>query len=388
MNRLLIVDVAEEKSRKFSRIASRLGYKTAIATTLGEFIVNLSEFAPSVVLIDLPSIGNGGIDCLKALRDQESSAHIVLTSSDNERELETAKQLAGFMGLTVVAYPRSSMFASAMRDELQRVRHLQTNLRSDDLRRALKKGDVCPYYQPRASCDKKQNGAILEVEVLPQWHIAENKSLLPEDFYWLAQNAGLMPQTINTVLRQVVEDMSMWQKRKIPLRVAVKLPAASLADQDLADFLFEIMRAAKLDTSLMTLEVSEADVMNFCATATENLGRLKTMGFKLAIDDFGTSFSSIEQLCRLKFDEITIDPSLVLESRSSSEARAIVEATVALGHKLGLSVCAEGVESRRTLNYVGKVGCNKAQGNFISGPLLASKLEDHIGQQRKSAAAC
>jgi EAL domain-containing protein (putative c-di-GMP-specific phosphodiesterase class I) len=140
------------------------------------------------------------------------------------------------------------------------------------------------------------------------------------------------------------------------------------------------MRAAKLDPQSLTLEISEALAMNYSTASIEILSRLKAAGFRLAIDEFGTSYSSLEQLYRLKFDELKIDPSLVLESRISGEARTIVEATVMLGQKLGLSVCAEGVDSQRTLQYLGKIGCNKAQGNYISRPLCATKLEARINE--------
>lgn len=256
-----------------------------------------------------------------------------------------------------------------------------------DLKLALSNGDIRPYYQPKA-CYLAQHGwPISEVEAVPRWHLSENKVVMPEDFFWLAEDGGLMPAITNALLKSVVEQIAEWQSRKIKLNVAVNLPASSLLDRGLPDYLYKMVRARKLDASLLTLEVSEANAMNHSTSAFEILSRLKSMGFKLAIDEFGTSFSSLEQLYRLKFDELKIDSSLVLESRVSSEARTIIEATVVLAHKLGLSVCAEGVDSQRTLQFLGKIGCNKAQGNYISRPLLANMLEHRLNEWNVPAEA-
>ncbi len=380
LNRFLIIDMAEDTSKQFSRVGRRLGYTTETATCLSEFIIALAEFSPTLVLIDLQSVENGGLDHLKALRDQGSDAQIVLTSDDEGRALETAKQLAEFLGLSVVASPRSSIFINVLRNELRRARQSQTDMSLGDLQKAIENGDVRPYYQPKATYRAHQAWPISEVEALPRWHVSETNIVMPEDFYWLAEDGGLMPAVTNSLLTSVVAQMAEWNKKKLALQVAINLPASSLMDRTLPDQLFGMVRRAGIDTAMLTLEISEANAMNYSTSAVEVLGKLKSMGFKLSIDEFGTSYSSLEQLYRLKFDELKIDPSLVLESRISSEARTIIEATVLLAQKLGLSVCAEGVDSQRTLQFLGKIGCNKAQGNYISRPLLANMLEARLNE--------
>lgn len=380
LNRFLIVDAAEDASKQISRIGRRLGYTTETALPIDEFVLALAEFSPTVVLVDLQSVENNGLDHLKALRDQRSDAQIVLTGDCDSRSLETAKQLAEFLGLPVVASPRSSIFVNVLRNELRKARQSQTEMTLADLRAAIENGDVRPYYQPKASYRAKHSWPITEVEALPRWHVSESHTVMPEDFFWLAEDGGLMPAITNALLEQVVEQLSEWRAKQIDLTVAVNLPASSLTDRTLPDALFSKIRAANLDASLLTLEVSEANAMSHSTSAVDVLSRLKSMGFRLAIDEFGTSYSSLEQLYRLKFDELKIDPALVLESRISSEARTIIEATVLLAQKLGLSVCAEGVDSQRTLQFLGKIGCNKAQGNFISRPLRANMLEARLNE--------
>ncbi len=388
LNRLLIVDRAEDASRHFSRVGRRLGYTTETALELADFTRALAKFSPTVVLLDLQSIDNGGLDHLKALRDQRSDAHIIMTGDNGGRALETARQLAEFLGLEVVASPRTSIFTDVLRNELRKSRQSQTGLTLQDLEAALKNGDIRPWYQAKATYRAGQGWPITEVEALPRWHIGKSEVVLPEDFVWLAEDGGLTPAITNSLLLQAIEQLAVWQSRKIDLGVAVNLPAASLANRALPDTLSGMMRAAKLDQALLTLEISEANAMHYSTPAVETLTRLKTMGFRLAIDEFGTSYSSLEQLYRLRFDELKIDHALVLESRISSEARTIIEATVALAQKLGMSVCAEGVDSKLTLQYLGRIGCDMAQGNHISRPLRASLLENRLNEWNVPAEAC
>jgi EAL domain-containing protein (putative c-di-GMP-specific phosphodiesterase class I) len=386
-NRLLIVDRTEGPSRQFSRIGRRLGYGAEIAETLEDFVEALERFAPTVILIDLQSVDNGGLDHLKALHDDGSDAQVILTSDRETRALQTAKQFAEFVDLPVVASLRSPAIIGIVRHELRRARQPHAEMTAASLKVALECGNVRPYYQPKACFRDRRDWPINEVEALPRWHLDESDAVMPEDYFALAEDAGLLPEITARLLEQVIAQMEEWHKRRIKLSVGVNLPAAALRDRTLPDTLGKRMRQAKLDTSSLTLEISEALAMSYTTTAIEVLNRLKELGFRLAIDEFGTAFSSLEQLYRLKFDELKIDPSLVLESRISGEARTILEATVAFAQKLGISVCAEGVDSQRTLQYLGRIGCNKAQGNYISRPLCARTLEARLNEWNVPAVA-
>ena len=388
LNRFLIVDMAEEASKHFSRIGGRLGYSTETVVELDDFVRVLREFSPTVVLIDLQSVASGGMEYMKALRDRQSDAHVILTSDDSNRSLETAKQLAEFLGLPVVASPRSSIFVNVLRNELRKSRQSQTGLELADLERAIKDGNIRPYYQPKAVYRAQRGWPITEVEAVPRWHLSDDDVVLPEDFCCLAEGGGVMSAITNALMVQVVEQLAIWRAKRINLAVAIDLPASSLLDRSLPDTLLGMLRAAKLDPSLLTLEVSEANAMNNSTPAVDILMRLKSLGFRLSIDEFGTSYTSLEQLYRLKFDELKIDPALVLESRVSSEARTIVETIVVLAQKLGMSVCAEGVDSKLTLQFLGRIGCNMAQGNYISRPLRASMLENRLNEWNVPAEAC
>lgn len=387
LNRFLIVDAAENASAQFSRVGTRLGYLTDTTRQLDEFTAALVNFVPTVIMIDLPSVEKGGLDYLKAIRDQESKARIILTSDADARDLDTATQLAEFLGLSVIASPRTSVFMNVLRDELRKSHKSKSELTPGDLGKALKNGDVRPYYQPRASYGTRGDWSITEVEAVPRWHAADDSVVMPEEFVWLAEGNGMMTEITNALLDQALDQCATWRLRKLDLGASVHLPASSLSDRSLPESVFQMSRAKKIDPSMLILEVSEGSVMNYSSTVVDVLGQLKSMGFRLAIGEFGTSYSSLEQLCRLKVDELKIDRALVAESRSSGEARTIIEATVLLAHKLGIKVCAEGVDSQRSLKFLGRIGCDKVQGKIVGNPLSADDLEEHLNERNQSAQA-
>lgn len=386
LNRFLIVDRAEDSSHQFTRLGLRLGYITETVQSLEDFTEALAVFSPTVVLIDIQSAGNDGLDHLKVMANENCDAQIVLASETNIRALETAKQLGEFLGLAVIASQRSPTMTNVVRHELRKARQSHTGMTLSDLASALESGQILPYYQPKACFRQRHGWPIHEVEALPAWRISEANTLTADDFLPLAEDGGLMPALTNSLIDQVIIQLREWRKMRINLAAAINIPLPCVRDTHFPDSLYDRVRAAHLEPADFTLEISEPLAACHSASAIDVLGRLKAFGFRLAIDEFGTGYCSVEQLYRLNFDELKIDPSLVIESRTSGEVRMIVEATVILGQKLGLIVCADGVDSQRSLQYIGRIGCNKAQGNYISRPLDARRIEARLHEWNVPAA--
>ncbi len=386
LNRFLIADRAEDSSHQFTRLGRRLGYVTETVQSLEDFTAALAVFSPTVVLIDIQSAGNDGLDHLKAMADENCDAQIVLASETNVRALETAKQLGEFLGLAVIASQRLPTMASVVRHELRKARQSHTGMTLTDLASALESAQIVPYYQPKACFRQRHGWPIHEVEALPAWRINDADTLMADDFLPLAEDGGLMPALTNSLIDQVISQLREWRQARVNLGAAINIPLPSIRDTRFPDWLHDRVRAAQLEPADFTLEISEPLAACHSASAIDVLGRLKGFGFRLAIDEFGTGYCSVEQLFRLNFDELKIDPSLVIESRTSGEARTIVEATVLLGQKLGLVVCADGVDSQRSLQYVGRIGCNKVQGSYISRPLDARRIEARLHEWNVPAA--
>ncbi|HZW60294.1 MAG TPA: EAL domain-containing response regulator [Woeseiaceae bacterium] len=384
LNRFLIVDRAEPASRVFSSVGRRLGYTTDIAATLTEFVETLDDNAPTVVLVDLQSVENDVSGYLKALRRAAGDAVVLLTGDGRTRALATATQLADVLGLSVIASERSIV---SVRNELRRARLPQTQMSASEMAAAIAADDIRPNYQPQAEFRARCGWTISGIEALPFWHLGETDAVPPAEFLPLAEDSGQLALITRRLLEQVIEQLRAWRSQRIFLDAAVKLSAPSLEDGELADDILQLVRRAQLEPGILLLEVPEALAMSHSIAAIEALGRLKANGFRLAIDEFGTAYSSIEQLCRLKVDELRLDASLVQESRISGETRRILEAAVALAQKLGLLVCADGVDSERSLNYLARIGCNKVQGCYIGKPLRARSINAYINDWNRRGVA-
>ncbi|MSO54912.1 MAG: EAL domain-containing protein [Rhodospirillales bacterium] len=170
------------------------------------------------------------------------------------------------------------------------------------------------------------------------------------------------------VLTRAIEQAGTWRQAGTDLQIAVNVSALNLHDLTLPDRIIQACQDAEVLPSSLTLELTETATMSDAARMMEILTRFRLKGFKLSIDDFGTGYSSLMQLQRLPFSEVKIDKSFVMSMHDSPDAAVIVRAITDLGHNLGLSVVAEGVESEAALKMLSKNSCDIAQGYFISGP--------------------
>jgi len=195
----------------------------------------------------------------------------------------------------------------------------------------------------------------------------------PDEFIPLAEQSGNISLMTKWVLRTAIHQCGVWNAQGLPLTIAVNLSALDLFDSELPRYISDLLQREKLSPSRLVLEITESAVMKDPAYALKILRDLKGRGITLAIDDFGTGYSSLAHLKRLPVDELKIDKSFVV-SLPSEDDRVIVRSTIELGHNMGLKVIAEGVESAESWEILRQLGCDMAQGYFMSPPLGAEEL--------------
>ena len=386
-HRLLIVD--DEKSvRDFlARVSRSLGYDVATAADQETMRRKLASHAPTVVLLDLQMPGFDGIQALKLLKDQESDARVVLVTGMDQRTLTTATQLGEILDLNMGGALQKPVLIDALREKLNTVRSTRDSISHDDMRAAIDSGEIRPVYQPKIVQGFEGRWTIAEIESLARWHREDSVVVLPSEFIGIAEEAGLLPALTHALLRQVVGQLQRWDSKGLHLTAAVNISPSILTDRAFPDQLEALMLEHELDNERLTLELTESAVMQNAGLAMEILGRLRIKDFGLAIDDFGTGYSSLEQLYRMPFNELKIDRFLVRELGKSTEAAHIVEAIIALGHKLKLTVCAEGVETMEVLTQLLDAGCDKFQGYFIGRPVSADALEERVREFERNGFA-
>jgi diguanylate cyclase (GGDEF)-like protein len=240
-----------------------------------------------------------------------------------------------------------------------------------ELRRAMDETELVLFYQPKV---RLSTGKVTGVEALARWHHPERGLLSPDEFIPLAERSNLLrPMTlylIDTALRQA----NAWRSKGLEISVAVNLSMQNMLDLRLPNDLARLLTSWRLPAGSLELEITESTIMADHRRATTILSRLSKMGVRLSIDDFGTGYSSLAYLQELPVDAIKIDKSFVMEMHEDAGNATIVQSTVDLGHNLGLEVVAEGVETVESYNTLARLGCDYAQGYFLSKPLSPEKM--------------
>jgi diguanylate cyclase (GGDEF)-like protein len=240
-----------------------------------------------------------------------------------------------------------------------------------ELRRALESREIVPFYQPQVSL---ASGEFTGVEALARWQHPTLGLLSPASFVDIAERTGLVKALTLRMIEQALEDRRTWAADGVELDVAVNLSVRSLLDPRLPAQVARRLEDAGADAAQLKLELTESTIMADRETATAVLDELAAMGVRLAIDDFGTGYSSLAYLKQLPVDELKIDKSFVLGLGSDRDDATIVRSTVQLGHNLGLTVVAEGIETAGVLAQLAQLGCDKGQGYLLGRPMPAAQV--------------
>ena len=388
---VLLVDDDPRTLRLLTRLLESMGVGEIHTAADGHealsYLDNVPE-RPDVIFTDLNMPGLDGVEFLRHLSMRGVASRIVLISGENKRILDTAKTLALVHDLSVIGTLQKPITHKSLSETLQQCLAFGITARpsargpitEQELVEGLihREGEpVHAVYQPTVSM---KTGAPVGVEALVRWTHAKSGLLGPMSFVPLAERLGHTKYLTDVVTRKVMSEAAYWQNSGLDLRVSINLSVTVLKCLDLPEFVMATAESTGLDPSRLTLEITESHLMDVddFKESLETLARLRLKGVWLSIDDFGTGYSSMEQLKRVPFNEVKIDRCFVTGAARDPEARAILESSIELGKRLGLVVVAEGVESREDWDLLEALGCDVAQGYFISYPLDAGALPDWV----------
>jgi len=242
------------------------------------------------------------------------------------------------------------------------------------LRQAIAGDELELYYQPKIDI---ATARVVHAEALVRWNHPKHGVMRPDEFIPLAEQSGKIGLITKWVIRKAIAQCAAWRSDGLDLTVAVNLSALDLFDSELPTFISGLLSDAALPPDKLVLEITESAVMKDAVRAQKILDDLKRRGLCLAIDDFGTGYSSLAHLKRLPVDELKIDKSFVLNlTESASDDLVIVRSTIELGHNMGLVVIAEGVETAESWRILKRLGCDMAQGYYMSPPLPVGAIGD------------
>jgi diguanylate cyclase (GGDEF)-like protein len=239
-----------------------------------------------------------------------------------------------------------------------------------ELRRALERNELRVHYQPKVDL---RTGRTKGVEALVRWHHPVRGLVPPAEFMPFAERTGFVRTVTRFVLETALRRCGQWLAQGIRLQVSVNISVRDLQDPELPDTIGRLLAMCGVPAELVCLEITESSFMENPQRAVHTLGLLHALGVRLSIDDFGTGFSSLAYLRKLRVHEMKIDRTFIAAMEDGNDM-VIVRSTIDLAHNLGLRVVAEGIEDERSLARLRAMGCDEAQGYFMSRPLPEEKL--------------
>jgi diguanylate cyclase (GGDEF)-like protein len=250
------------------------------------------------------------------------------------------------------------------------------------LLRALDRNEFQLYYQPQLDL---RNGRIAGMEALLRWERAGIGLVAPTDFIPLLEEIGLIVPVGEWALRNACMQYRKWREAGLaPLRISVNVSARQFNEQSLLDRVQQAIRDEGIPPNHLELEITESTAMHDVQLTADILDALDALGVRLAIDDFGTGYSSLAYLKRFPLDVLKIDRAFVQDTADNENVSAIAEASISLGHKLGLEVVAEGVETAEQMQFLRAHECDMIQGYYFSRPILVDDLVRFVANHKAS----
>lgn len=382
---LLVVEDHDFQRRTVARMLRSLGALEVLEAGDGKQALALLRAVAHIDLVvcdlDMPEMD--GMEFIRHLGQAELTVSLIISSAKERALLDSVEKMARAYGVRLLGVIDKPVTLAGLKELIARyespkpkVVHASVNAPDFSLEhilQGLQKKQFEPFFQPKVDM---ASGRLVGAEALARWRHPEHGLVAPYAFIPLLEQSKNIDELTFVMLAAAAVACRTWRERSMELTVSVNLSLASLTDTMLADRITHVVRTARLDPRHMMLEITESAAMTEVAYALENLTRLRMRGFGLSIDDYGTGFSSMQQLTRIPFTELKIDQSFVTDCVANKATRAIIESSVGMARNMGIKSVGEGVESQADWDALKATGCNVAQGYFIAKPMDGSSFLD------------
>lgn len=351
----------------------------------------LRTYEPDILICDLTLPGMDGISFLRNASENAYSGGIILLTSVDKSVMKAAENLVKAYGLTLLAALQKPISESALIAALKKqsarpvskmINQKITSLSLIELQTGIVDGALEIFYQPKVSI---RSGKVIGAECLARWNDPTRGLLGPDAFISTMEKHGMINQLSTLILEKSAAQLRKWYNQGHQLKLAVNMSMDNLNQLDLPEQFESILQTVGIRPSQFILELTETRLMENLTMSLEILTRLRLKGFGLSIDDFGTGFSTMDNLKQLPFTELKIDRAFVHGAVNDPASRAVLNSSIQLGKIFDLNLVAEGVETQQDWDFIAESGCGEVQGYFIAQPMPADQFIDwKIKWERKS----
>lgn len=380
---VLVVDDDQFPRKLVARLLTRIGVAEVHEARSGSQALDLLKRGNArvdVIVCDLNMPEMDGMVMLRMIADAGYAPSIIISSAADQnimRSVEMMAQAHGFTVLGLVAKPPSleelrGLLARHRSREERRQSKSARSLDAAEVGRGLASGQFEAFFQPKVDLHTLR---VCGAEVLARWRHPTLGLLPPGAFLSQILDAGEMPRMTWIMIEAALAWCKTWRDGGLDVAVSVNLSLAAIGDPDFPMRVLERVREHGLAAECLIFEVTETSAMTDVAGGLETLTRLKMQGFGLSLDDFGTGFSSLQQLARIPFSELKLDQSFVTGAAYQPHLRAVVESTVGMAKKLQLSVAAEGVENIEDWRFLRALMVDTAQGDLVCQAMPGAEFQ-------------
>ncbi len=382
--RIVLLDDEPLMLKLLARMLARLGYTRVVACDSGQKAlqhVSGNHEVVDLILLDINMPGMDGIEFIRRLVECRYGGSVILVSGENGRILESVEKLIQAHQLIALgclqkpvkpdelARLMSTLKPNVGHRGLTRARQLSHS--AEQFRAAISHGELVNYYQPKVAL---ATGEVVGMESLVRWQHPVDGLIFPDQFLGLAEEHGLLTEVTKVVLAEAMGQAKAWRLAGHHIPIAVNVSMDDLTALDFPDIAEALAASVGVDPQLLTLELTEGQVMRQLSTVLDVLTRLSLKRFRLSIDDFGTGHSSLAQLRDLPFNELKVDRGFVHGASTDATRAAICGASLRMAHQLRMQVVGEGIEDQDDWNFLSQLGCDVGQGYFIARPMPAADV--------------